>query len=111
MGYFGSLAGLGRLVTLLACCRGLFPTPLIVLITCTTTERLVTRRISRTNEGEDDKEEEEEGGDLAQLGGVDLNTGCAGLHLQIQLGLRDITFLVLVWREMFSFQEITSLYV
>lgn len=82
-----------------------------MLITCTTTERLVTRRISRTNEGEDDKEEEEEGGDLAQLGGVDLNTGCAGLHLQIQLGLRDITFLVLVWREMFSFQEITSLYV
>ena len=67
-----------------------------MLITCTTTERLVTRRISRTNEGEDDKEEEEEGGDLAQLGGVDLNTGCAGLHLQIQLGLRDITFLVLV---------------
>ena len=60
-------------------------------------QRLVSDALDRAHhlhhQGED---EDDEGGDLAQLGGIDLNTGCAGLRLQIQLGLRDITFLVLV---------------
>ena len=43
--YLGSLAGLGRLVTLLACCSGLFPTPLIVLITCTSGSLLTRNKI------------------------------------------------------------------
>ena len=74
-----------------------------------------------TNEdGEDDEDSEEDveddgeddgvDGDLARLGGINLNAGCAGLILQIQLRLGDITFLVLVWGEIFTSQKIKSLY-
>ena len=54
---------------------------------------------SMANDDDDDNDDEgdnDDDGDLPQLAGVHLDTGCAGLSLQIQLRLRDITFLVLV---------------
>ena len=48
------------------------------------------------DDDDDDEGDNDDDGDLPQLAGVHLDTGCAGLSLQIQLRLRDITFLVLV---------------